>query len=127
MPFAINEATRFISPTKTPEYLAAARPVVSTPVFDVVRHYGNTKGVLIADGASEFVSACERALVLSSNPGAWLPDVDTVLAQSSWDETFRQDGIARRSCGPEENAGGFSTRPSCQQIAGTAEGPKQPI
>ena len=90
MPFAINEATRFISPTKTPEYLAAARPVVSTPVFDVVRHYGNTKGVLIADGASEFVSACERALVLSSNPGAWLPDVDTVLAQSSWDETFRK-------------------------------------
>ena len=40
MPFAINEATRYISPTKTPEYLAAGRPVVSTPIVDVVRHYG---------------------------------------------------------------------------------------
>jgi UDP-galactopyranose mutase len=90
MPFAINEATRFISPTKTPEYLAAARPVVSTPVADVVRHYGNTKGVLIADGAPAFVSACDRALELSRNPLSWLPHVDTALARSSWDETFSQ-------------------------------------
>ena len=45
MPFAINEATRFISPTKTPEYLAAGKPVVSTPVTDVVRHYGDVEGV----------------------------------------------------------------------------------
>ena len=40
MPFALNESTRFISPTKTPEYLAAGRPVVSTPIRDVVRPYG---------------------------------------------------------------------------------------
>ena len=44
MPFALNEATRFISPTKTPEYLAAGRPVVSTPIVDVVRQYGATDG-----------------------------------------------------------------------------------
>jgi len=48
MPFAINEATRFISPTKTPEYLAAGRPVVSTPIVDVARHYGTMAGVMIA-------------------------------------------------------------------------------
>ncbi len=40
MPFADNESTRYISPTKTPEYLAAGLPVVSTPVKDVVRQYG---------------------------------------------------------------------------------------
>ena len=49
MPFALNEATRFISPTKTPEYLAAGRPVVSTPITDVVRHYGDMDGVVIAE------------------------------------------------------------------------------
>src|SRR3546814_18970595 len=38
MPFAINEATRFISPTKTPEYLAGGRPVVSTPITEVIRN-----------------------------------------------------------------------------------------
>ena len=56
MPFAINEATRFISPTKTPEYLAAGKPVVSTPVTDVVRSYGTLKGVLIAAGAEQFIA-----------------------------------------------------------------------
>ena len=41
LPFALNEATRFISPTKTPEYLAAGKPVVSTPIRDVISGYGN--------------------------------------------------------------------------------------
>ena len=45
MPFAMNESTQFISPTKTPEYLAGGKPVVSTPVRDVVRHYGQLEGV----------------------------------------------------------------------------------
>ena len=48
MPFAINESTKFISPTKTPEYLAAGRPVVSTAIRDVVRPYGEEKLVRIA-------------------------------------------------------------------------------
>jgi UDP-galactopyranose mutase len=88
MPFAINEATRFISPTKTPEYLAAGRPVVSTPVPDVVRHYADIEGVLIADTADAFVAACEQALALSTNRDAWLPSVDALLAGTSWDKTF---------------------------------------
>jgi UDP-galactopyranose mutase len=37
LPFAQNASTRFISPTKTPEYLAAGKPVVSTPIPDVVK------------------------------------------------------------------------------------------
>jgi UDP-galactopyranose mutase len=90
MPFAINEATRFISPTKTPEYLAAGRPVVSTPITDVVRHYGGIEAVKIADGPEAFVSACDAALALSQAPGSWQREVDGVLAQISWDRTFRQ-------------------------------------
>lgn len=88
MPFAINEATRFISPTKTPEYLAAGRPVVTTPIADVVRHYGEIPAVLAAEGADAFISACEHALKLARNSDAWIAEVDAVLAQSSWDTTF---------------------------------------
>lgn len=88
MPFALNEATRFISPTKTPEYLAAGCPVVSTHITDVVRGYGHVRGVFLADGADDFASACDAALTLSSANETWLPAVDEVLARSSWDATF---------------------------------------
>ena len=89
MPFALNEATRFISPTKTPEYLAAGRPVVSTSITDVIRQYGETPGVLIADGADDFLKACDKALALAANRDRWLPKVDAQLALSSWDATFK--------------------------------------
>jgi UDP-galactopyranose mutase len=88
MPFAINDATKFISPTKTPEYLAGGRPVVSTPITDVIRHYGDLEGVLIADGADEFVRGCEEAVELTRNGDEWLSEVDTKLANLSWDITF---------------------------------------
>ena len=88
MPFAMNDATRFISPTKTPEYLAAGRPVVTTPIKDVIRHYGGVEGVFVADDAVSFVDACERALKLSSRKGGWLTAVDAILAATSWDNTF---------------------------------------
>lgn len=86
MPFAINEATRFISPTKTPEYLAAGRPVVSTPITDVVRHYGTLEGCRIAGDADGFIAACEAALRLPRT-GPWLAEADLVLADISWDRT----------------------------------------
>lgn len=87
MPFADNDSTRFISPTKTPEYLAGGRPVVSTPVRDVVRHYGHLEAVRIAFDEDGFVAGCEEALALARRPSAWLPEVDAVLAGSSWDRT----------------------------------------
>lgn len=90
MPFAINAATRFISPTKTPEYLAAGCPVVSTPITDVVRHYGEIEAVKIADTPARFVEACEAALALAAVPGTWLGEVDRTLAEMSWDRTFAQ-------------------------------------
>lgn len=86
MPFAINEATRFISPTKTPEYLAAGLPVVSTPIIDVIRHYGDVAGVFVADGAAAFVDACDQALALRGTGDAWRIEADTLLAEQSWDQ-----------------------------------------
>jgi UDP-galactopyranose mutase len=88
MPYAINQSTRFISPTKTPEYLAGGRPVVSTPIVDVVRHYGDLEAAKIASTPEEFIVACDEALELSRAKGAWLKAVDAVLSAQSWDETF---------------------------------------
>ena len=96
MPFAINAATRFISPTKTPEYLAAGLPVVSTPIIDVKRHYGIAHGVAIAADAPAFVAACEAALALAPD-GPWRDEADVLLAASSWDRTVAEmkQAIAR--------------------------------
>ena len=85
MPFAMNESTEFISPTKTPEYLAGGKPVVSTPVKDVVRTYGDLEGVKIASTPEQFVAACEAALELSANPYEWLSEADLMLSASSWE------------------------------------------
>jgi glycosyltransferase involved in cell wall biosynthesis len=86
MPFAINEATRYISPTKTPEFLAAGVPVVSTPITDVVRPYGDKGLVEIAGTAEEMVAAADR--LLRRTKGPWLERVDRFLASTSWDKTF---------------------------------------
>ena len=88
MPFAMNESTQFISPTKTPEYLAGGKPVVSTPVKDVVRHYGQLDGVQIAADAASFVAACEKALELAKDGGGqWLAEADLLLSATSWQTT----------------------------------------
>jgi len=108
MPFALNEATRFISPTKTPEYLAAGRPVVGTPIKDVVRHYGSVPGVFLADDAAGFSAACRQAAASKRTDKAWLAMIDAKLAGSSWDETFRamnkllEAAAARRHVTPEQ-------------------------
>jgi UDP-galactopyranose mutase len=90
MPFALNDSTRFISPTKTPEYLAGGKPVVSTPITDVVRHYGELEGVRIAETPEEFVAAVEMALAKNRTQGEWLEPVDQLLAETSWDATWGQ-------------------------------------
>nr|WP_294332828.1 UDP-galactopyranose mutase [uncultured Sphingomonas sp.] len=103
MPFAINEATRFISPTKTPEYLAAGLPVVSTPITDVIRHYGEIAGVFVAEGAEAFVEACEQALALRGTGDAWRAEADTLLAEQSWDQVAaRMLGLIRQVTEPDQ-------------------------
>jgi len=86
MPFAINDATKYISPTKTPEFLAAGLPVVSTAIADVVEPYGNLGLVEIASTAAETVAAIER--VMARDRGPWLAEVDSQLAQGSWDQVW---------------------------------------
>jgi glycosyltransferase involved in cell wall biosynthesis len=87
--FADNESTRFISPTKTPEYLAAGRPVVSTPIRDVVRPYGELNLVHIADNAQDFGAAIRKALVQAGDAD-WRQRTDDYLATISWDLTWQQ-------------------------------------
>ena len=89
IPFAINDSTKFISPTKTPEYLAGGVPVVSTPVTDVIRLYGNTGLVYIADGALSFVAQLEQAVVIKNDP-SWKRAVDNYLSTISWDVTWEK-------------------------------------
>ncbi|PWC27593.1 glycosyl transferase [Pseudoroseomonas aestuarii] len=86
MPFALNETTRYISPTKTPEFLAAGIPLVSTAVRDVQRPYGALGLVGIAAGEAATVQALEAAM--SRPRGPWLASVDRYLADLSWDATW---------------------------------------
>src|SRR6185436_18107217 len=86
MPFALNESTRFISPTKTPEYLAAGLPVVSTPIADVVRPYGENGLVRIAGTAEEFAEAISEAL--NEDRNGRQSHVLEFLSRTSWDRTF---------------------------------------
>lgn len=88
LPFALNESTRFISPTKTPEYLAAGKPVVSTPIRDVALPYGEMGLVYVAGVGEQFISAIEAALDSESRPADWLLRVDEFLARNSWDQTW---------------------------------------
>ena len=93
MPFARNESTRFISPTKTPEFLAAGLPVVSTPITDVVRDWGalpdGTPGLVeIAEDAAGFARALD--MMLERPRGPWLKQVDRRLSQISWDRTWSE-------------------------------------
>ena len=87
--FARNESTRYISPTKTPEYLAAGKPVISTSITDVVRPYGQMKMVEIADDPDEFIQAAEK-IFSGFERSEWLARVDAFLENVSWDKTWRQ-------------------------------------
>ena len=89
LPFARNDATRFISPTKTPEYLAAGLRVVSTSIRDVVRGYGESGLVRIADEPRACADAIEAMLGGTAGYPAWLAQVDEKLSRMSWNETSR--------------------------------------
>jgi UDP-galactopyranose mutase len=87
LPFAKNDATRFISPTKTPEYLAAGLQVISTSIRDVCKPYGELKLAAIADAVETFVFHAQR--MLEDGPSEeWKAKVESFLAKVSWDKTF---------------------------------------
>jgi len=87
MPFAMNASTRFISPTKTPEYLAGGCPVVSTPIRDVITGYGDSGVVSIADSPQGFIAAIEAALERKRDAKVFLQRADQALDGMSWDKT----------------------------------------
>lgn len=89
MPFALNDATKFISPTKTPEFLAAGKPVVSTSIRDVVHPYGTNRLVHIADTPEDFLDCIDLAIEECKLP-EWLDRVDHHLRDNSWDNTFQK-------------------------------------
>jgi UDP-galactopyranose mutase len=103
LPFARNESTKFISPTKTLEYMAACKPIVSTPITDVFKPYGDMVG--LGDDAESFLAACEKALAESeSEREERLTKFKSVLARTNWDETVRKmaeliDAAASKSAG----------------------------
>lgn len=87
IPFLLNESTRFISPTKTPEYLSAGVPVLSSAIQDVVDPYGDEKLVSICSTSDEFIAAAEHILNMEDK-SLWLLDVDAFLSGISWDKTI---------------------------------------
>jgi UDP-galactopyranose mutase len=84
--FALNESTQFISPTKTPEYLAGGKPVISTSIKDVVETYGKNGLVHIADTPDEFIAYAEMELA-QKDKKKWLKKVDNFIAEDSWHNT----------------------------------------
>lgn len=89
LPFAHNESTRYISPTKTPEYLAAGKPVISTPIIDVLRQYGRNGLVNIAGTPEEFVRVASLELE-NNDRDEWLQHINEFLSHNSWDKTWQR-------------------------------------
>lgn len=89
MPFALNDSTRFISPTKTPEFLAAGRRLISSAITDVVRPYGDRGLVAIAREPADWITQAEQLLLEGATP-QWLAAVDLHLADMSWDRTWER-------------------------------------
>lgn len=106
LPFAQNASTKFISPTKTPEYLAAGKPMVSTPIRDVVRPYGELGLVEIAGDAAAFGAAIGACLTRKDEN--WLARVDQFIGEMSWDRTFEQMWNEIGRCMREERLPGNS-------------------
>jgi UDP-galactopyranose mutase len=86
LPFARNDSTRFISPTKTLEYMAAELPIVSTPITDVAEPYGNI--VYLGGAPEEFLAACDAALASDDEErDRRAALMRKVLSGTSWDVT----------------------------------------
>lgn len=89
LPFAKNNSTKFISPTKTPEYLCAFKPVVSTSITDVVNPYGKEGLVHIADSVDDFILSIQSALDQETDI-VWKKKVKEFLHELSWDKTWSE-------------------------------------
>lgn len=106
MPFALNESTQFISPTKTPEFLAAGRAVISTPITDVVKPYGELELVRIANDAAGFRQAAKEAM--EEDRAQHQRRADAFLAAMSWDMTWHRMNTAMNEARERRSSAGQS-------------------
>ena len=89
LPFALNDATQFISPTKTLEYMAAGRPIASTPIRDVVESYAGI--VEIGRDAKDFVAIAEKLMAMGeAERDAMRKRMEAVVAGTSWQSTAKR-------------------------------------
>jgi UDP-galactopyranose mutase len=122
MPFALNDSTRFISPTKTPEYLSAGLPVVSTPIRDVVRLYGELGLARIAHSAAEFIAHAEQVMSVDMCL-KWRERADEFLKGISWDSVWSRmnellDGLLKEAAQPSRQAPGGAATLAAQSASG---------
>ena len=87
MPFALNDATKFISPTKTLEYIAAGKPIISTAIKDVVRDYNHC--VAIVESETDFTTALHNILEKPKNLLLG-KEYQEILQKTSWNATANQ-------------------------------------
>jgi UDP-galactopyranose mutase len=122
LPFALNEATRFISPTKVLEYMAAELPTVSTPIVDVARPYGHV--VAIADGAAEFIAACESALAMApARAQALRESMRGIVAGTSWEVTVDAMRALLAATAPRPMAASFVAQADAEPAEEAAPAP----
>ncbi len=131
MPFALNDATRYISPTKTLEYMACSRPSVSTSIRDVVEPYGHL--VSIADTADDYTAACEAILRRSPQEQAGHAQaLADIVARTSWDATAREMGeliaaadranvLSAKVAAPQSAANSPTSHEAVPHLAGAAQ------
>ncbi|GGL98670.1 glycosyltransferase family 1 protein [Deinococcus aerophilus] len=121
MPFARNAATEFISPTKTPEYLAAGVSVVSTGIRDVIRPYGDLGLARIADGPDAFEAACETALAEAGTPAAAgrQDRADRYLEELSWERTWAEMSALMETAAERIPPASLSAAPAAEALAGS--------
>jgi glycosyltransferase involved in cell wall biosynthesis len=109
LPFALNESTKFISPTKVLEYMAAELPSVSTPITDVKVPYGDV--VAIADTPEKFIAACDRMLAMNDAQKSALVDrMRAIVANTSWDKTAASMHHLIQTTAPSNKARRFIAR-----------------
>ena len=88
IPFLLNNATKFICPGKATEYLAAGKPVISTPISNIVDSFGKNGLIHIAQTAEEFIKAAELEFDQKRGNDLWFSSVDDFLLGNSWDKTW---------------------------------------
>jgi hypothetical protein len=86
MPFALNDATRFISPTKILEYMAAKKPIISTPVYDVIRDYNHC--VSVVRNAEQFCREVKKIMRINlADKERQNRLFENILNETSWNKT----------------------------------------